>query len=227
MIVEFYGLPGSGKTTTMNDMIAHARNGEITSKVRGRDSRKWVHIKNALSGEYMYFLYLLIRLFVPKHNKTKLDRRQMKVMLELYLIYMQERMRKDFEKIHCFDHGFVQTLSSFVWADQELEPRALAVVEYVAKKFSDSAVFVYAENDDIHMVYDRIIGRGEARRIIEHGPEFAMELLTFQKRLFDDAGRIFARENCSVVINTKNRLEDNVQYLQTVLKAYKMETGKC
>lgn len=219
MIAEFYGLPGSGKTTTMNSLISSTKSGKITAQVHGRELKKTRYIKNIFSAEYIHFAYILLRLYDKKKNRKKHDFHQIKIMLRLYLIYMQERDRKDRERIHCFDHGLVQTLLSFVWTDTYLRDSAAGVVEYISRKFSQSVRFVYAKNDDIHMVYDRIIRREKNLRILDFSQEEAEKLLAFQKRVFDDAEAIFEKNGCSVAINTQKTLETNVQYLRNAFEA--------
>lgn len=219
MIAEFYGLPGSGKTTTMNNLISSTKSGKIMAQVHGRDLKKSRHIRNIFSMEYMYFTYLLLHLYFKKKKRKKHDFHQIKIMLRLYLIYMQERDREDREKIHCFDHGLVQTLLSFVWTDTYLRDSAAGVIKYVARKFSKSVIFVYAKNNNIHAVYDRIIHREKDLRILDFSAEQAEELLAFQKTVFDDAETIFKKDGCSIVINTQKTLEDNVRYLRDALEA--------
>lgn len=219
MIAEFYGLPGSGKTTTMNSLISSTKSGKITAQVHGRELKRSRHIRNIFSAEYVRFVCLLLRLYNKKKRRKKSDFHQIKIMFRLYLIYMQERDGNEREKIHCFDHGLIQTLLSFVWTDTYLRDEAVEVLKYVAHRFSRSVFFVYAKNQDIHSVYDRIIHREKDLRILNLGSEKTLELLSFQKSIFDDAETIFEKEGCSEVIDTQKELENNVQYLRTVFGA--------
>lgn len=223
MIAEFYGLPGSGKTSTMNDTIKKTRTHNIVSKIRGRDMSRLDHIRNAFSLEYIRFVWLLMRLFFAKKNRTNHDFSQIKIMIRLYLIYIQERKSNDNIKIYCFDHGIIQTLLSFVWCDTYLRRDMIVVVEYVARMFSKSVIFVYAKNDNIGGVYARIVNRGEERRILYFNSEQAKDLLEFQRSVFDEIEKIIEKNGHSVVIDTQNELEDNVKYLLSILELYETE----
>lgn len=201
MILEFYGLPGTGKSTIVSSLIG--ANPMISFIPDGKSIAKSRLIKNMLTVEFVRFYWLSVILY-KKKGHDDVARGSLKFMLRTYLKYMC--LRKD-AAIYCNDHGIYQCLSSLVWEDEKLVEDAVRIAEYVSSKFSDSVLFIFAENSNFDEVLKRNVDRNKTRRLGTLKLSDQRKLLSLQRsmfRRFCDSGK---KHNCTFEIDTMQSVD--------------------
>ncbi len=188
MIIEFFGLPGSGKTVNMKELLKHF----------GRDARQVLPdrkvlrnggLRLAFSAEFRLFLRLLLDVWRHKAHKTRYDLRTMYHFSLLYLSYMKMREGGD-ARYYLLDHGLVQSVSSLVWDEPALYSRGITLICVVREFFKGRITFVYTKNDDDGKLLERILSRESDVRLKHFAPEEALGVLKTQRRFFERAAEI-------------------------------------
>lgn len=212
MVAEFYGLPGSGKTTLVN-ALTH-EDSRIKKNRSGKSISIFQHIGNMLTPEFMGFAGKCLALLVAKKNRWKDDRKCVRMMLRLYLIYMWERENKPGE-FRCHDHGLIQSILSLIWVEYDLGDKALTLADYVLRNMRSAMVMVYTRNPQPETVYDRMVQRGESRRVLRllERPQ-AMELMAFQAAFFEKVCGMAEEYGISLPVNTLASVEENTEALK-------------
>lgn len=215
MIAEFYGLPGSGKTTLMEALTAEG--GTVKAKPRGSDIPKSAHIRHALTAEFVGFSLRCVGLWFAKRKKDSYDFKNIRGMLRVYLIYMWEREHSD--GYSCFDHGIIQSVMSLIWEEYELRDRAMGVVDYFLRHMRRGMKVIYTRNTRLDVVYDRVCARQEYRRIqSKMNREDAMELLRFQSGIFDEIWAAANESGMGLMTNTMDPVETSAEILRRGLR---------
>lgn len=212
MIAEFYGLPGSGKTTLVNALLD---SGEkcIEKKPRGKNIGKLTHLRHGLTAEFFGFARRVLRVYRGKPVKSAVDRENVQAMLRVYLIYMWER-ESGSPVFHGYDHGLVQFCASLIWKDYGLKEKALDVVEWFCCHMKDGARMIYTRNAQPEEIYERIRQRGEYRRILnDMSREESMELLRFQHGFFEAAEEIGQKYEMNWTVDTSEDVSGNTACL--------------
>ena len=215
MISEFFGLPGSGKTSMVNELLDSSMDNIFQPRIRGRQFKKIFYMRCVVSSEYIKFVLLVGRLFIRKKNRENIDVSIMKSIFRIYLIYMQSRYMDDKKHIFCFDHGLIQTILSLVWKNQEIEDDAIKVIEYICKHLSEDVAFVYTYNDSEEELNKRMKLRGEDRRILQFNHNEMVDLIKFQQKIFDYTINIAEKDGIAIKIDTNSKpIEENVVILK-------------
>lgn len=216
MIAEFYGLPGSGKTTLMDELTRDG-NGTIKEKIKGSAIPKIDHVRHMLSPEFLGFALRCTGLWLAKRKKDSYDPKNLRGMLRVYLIYMWEREHAD--GYCCFDHGIIQSVMSLIWEEYELRDRAMGVVDYFLRHMRRGLKVIYTRNTRLDVVYDRVCARQEYRRIqSKMNREDAMELLRFQSGVFDEIWAAANESGMGLMTNTMDPVETSGEILRRGLR---------
>lgn len=200
MILEFYGLPGTGKTTLTKALIESDET-LFKPKIRGRNFRRTAFYKYFFSLKTYTLAALLLKIHGKKKSKAD-DFRHIKIILRMFMIYAEEVKLRS-EEIYCFDNGLIQSLLSFIWEEPEMEEDILKVVGFLERVLPDSLLFVYAENDNLDEIVRRMVQRGEDRRILHYEASRCRKLLELQKHYFDAIDASLSERN-SLKISTNN-----------------------
>ena len=88
MILEFYGLPGTGKTTLTKALIESDET-LFRPKIRGRNFRRTVFYKYFFSLKTYTLAALLLKIHWKKKSKAD-DFRHIKIILRMFMIYAEE-----------------------------------------------------------------------------------------------------------------------------------------
>lgn len=222
MIAEFYGLPGSGKTTLVG-VLTEDENSSIKKNRQGKSISGLQHLCNAVTFEFLGFAWSSAALLRAKKSKWKNDGQCLKSMLRLYLIYMWERKNGGAE-YRCYDHGIVQCILSLIWTEYDLREKGLALAEKFCANMKDGVRLIYTRIPDPDTVYERMVQRGESRRVLRLlNREQAMELLRFQETFFEGTRMIAEKYNMGVCVSTLDSVEQNAAELQRALVPGKEE----
>ena len=141
MLIEFTGLPGSGKTTIANKLIDRI-GGEVDVKRGtfdhlGTMQRVGSKLASALSSFFIFpkYTFLIVKELFANHNrKVEAVRDTLNI---LYLMKRYHKASKEIDAIYIFDKGLIQAfLSSCMygqWSDKVFE---------ILKIYSDRVIFV-------------------------------------------------------------------------------------
>ena len=200
MILEFYGLPGTGKPTLTKALIESDET-LFRPKIRGRNLRRTVFYKSCFSLKTYTLAALLLKIHWKKKSKAD-DFRHIKIILRMFMIYAEEAKLHS-EEIYCFDNGLIQSLLSFTWEEPEMDADILKVVGFFEQALPESLLFVYAENDNPDEIVRRMVQRGEDRRILHYEASRRRKLLALQKHYFDAIHASLSESN-SLKISTND-----------------------
>ena len=208
MIIEFFGLPGTGKTT----VVSYLSNMQTKYSIipEGKEIPKIMVLKNAMTHDYVLFSLLAWKLYARKTKKDKTDLRSLKFMLKTYLKYKTLDSRGLY---FLNDHGIVQCLSSLVWLDDSRVGDANRIIEYTMQHMANKVNFLYAFNSDFQRVLERNALRGTERRLLHLSEEEKKRLWAIQSGLFQFAHDLSIKYNCGYVIDTNESVESNASYI--------------
>lgn len=201
MIAEFYGLPGSGKSTLVNHIKeSFPEKAELIVFSKKIFSKK--NMRSIFSFEFIAFFFKLMRLWFLKLFTMKTElfskkgfRDEMKTALyftALYLEFMYLRAHDGGGKLYIVDHGLIQCLSSLVWDKKNINRRSDSLIKYIAKNFSDKVDYVYIAGCGAEETYNRIMGREWPIRLHSYGREDGLEILRNLEDLFEKTKDIFS-----------------------------------
>lgn len=217
MTAEFFGLPGSGKTTLIGS-LTWEENSVFLKKRRGKNISKISHFRNALTPEFLSFSLHCGLLVLSKKEKAKEDWGFVRSMMRLYLIYMWERDCGE-RGYHCYDHGFIQFFSSLVWTEYHTRDRALRLAEQFCRNMNGSVKLVYLQSENYEEIYERMVNRGEFRRILQLlDREKAMELLKFQNDFFNDVYAMAEEYGMVIRLDAMDTIQNNMDALQAEMR---------
>ena len=202
MLIEFFGLPGTGKTTTMQILTAR-----YPTRIRDLNTLPPVPGKRRgiFTAEFCAFFFKLLRLWIPKRRKERYDGKALYYFCSMYLTLMALRDRGT-EDLYVTDHGLLQCLSSVVWDDVRGIARADALLRHIVRSFDAETSYVYLSGSDADTLYNRIIGRSNIVRLKSYDRASAVAVLTRQDALFEKAARYAAQGQ---LLRLDSRAEQN------------------
>lgn len=204
MIIELFGLPGTGKTT----IVSYLSNLQTEYSIipEGKEIPMILILRNALTHDFVLFSLLAWKLYVSKTKKDKTDFRSLKFMLKTYLKYKTLDRRESFL---LNDHGIIQCLSSLVWMDESRIDDANRIIEYTMRHMANKVSFLYAFNPDLQRVLERNTLRSKERRLLHLSEEEKKRLLAIQSSFFQFAHALSLKYNCGYLIDTNESVEIN------------------
>lgn len=182
MIVEFYGLPASGKTTDMKAVLQKYNNAVDLTEY----SQKIKRIKRlplACTPEFISFFFKAAKMMLKKKKKVSYDLKIFYVFCCIYIRYMYYRKHKAYD-YYLIDHGIVQNIVSALWNDTTLVSDGQKIIAHLSKYFKNEIAFIYTVNSDNKKTYERIINRKNEIRLKTYSYEDAEKILKKQAEIF-------------------------------------------
>ena len=207
MIAEFYGLPGSGKTTHMK-LLKENFPDKVEIIILKKNIFTSSNVKNIFSREFISFFFKMIKLWFAKKHKEKYDFKALYYFCSLYLDFMILRVRDD-GKIYAVDHGLLQCVSSLVWDDRRLIEKSVPLLRHIVDHFGEYVDFVYLYGSDQSELYDRIINRKYMVRLKNYSREDAYRVLENQDILFKKAESLIREKHKTVSIDSTDDVMTN------------------
>ena len=210
MIAEFYGLPGSGKSTLVN-LIKERYPEKAELIVFSKKIFTKKNIRYIFSAEFIAFHFKLMRLWFLKLFTMKTElfskkgfRDELKTAVyftALYLEFMYLRQHDDGGKLYIVDHGLIQCLSSLVWDKKNINRRSDSLIRYIDKRFSKKVDYVYTAGCGVEETYNRIMDREWPIRLHSYRREDGLAILENLEDLFEKAKEIFSESGSVVYID--------------------------
>ena len=96
----------------------------------------------------------------------------------------------------------MQSFAALIWTEYDLKPRMLELTELFCRNMQSSLRLVLLQSRDYEEIYQRMLLRGERRRILTLlNQEQAMELMAFQEEFFREVRAIAEKYQMCVCIN--------------------------
>lgn len=212
MIIEFFGLPGTGKTTIMNNIIniSLQQDGNIKKSISGKELGYINCLKSFFSFEFFCFVFKFIHILIKKKNINKYDIISVKYMIKIYVIYMQIRDYGDNGEYYCWDHGLLQSIISLFWDNETLDKVIFFdLITYVINKFNDKILFIYTKNDDVNELYNRIITRKQKIRLYFLPKEEVIRILEIQQKFLKEIS-LLLKSNFIIEVDTNENIKINL-----------------
>lgn len=209
MIIEFFGLPGSGKTANMKELLRHY--GADAQQVLP-DHGVLKNVRLVFSTEFFAFLRKILGLWLHKKHKVHYDLTTLYYYSLLYLAYMKLREERG-TRFFVLDHGLVQCLSSLAWDEPKLYEKCGAVFQHISRYFKAEIRFVFTdyENDDI--LVKRIQTREYDVRLKHFAPEDAKRVLQTQRLFFAQAAAALQADFSVLALDSTRPLSENTERL--------------
>ena len=182
MILEFFGLPGSGKTVNMKELLRHYGSG-ARQILPDRKVLKGGGLRLVFTAEFFAFSAMIWGLWLRKKHKVRYDLRTLYHFSLLYLSLMKAR-RDHGVRFDVLDHGFVQSVSSLVWDEPKLYEKSKALFRHIERYFKNGITFIFTDYADNHVLVERIKTREYDVRLKHVPDEEAEQVLQTQRRFF-------------------------------------------
>ncbi|MBQ7595130.1 MAG: hypothetical protein IJU45_00530 [Clostridia bacterium] len=216
MIAEFYGLPGSGKSTQVNLIKEHFPDKtELIVFSKKILSKK--NINNIFTGEFISFSFKLLRLWILKLISIKSDifkKKKFKDELTtafyfeaLYLEFMYLRDNEKYDTLYIVDHGLFQCLASLVWDKEKLNKKSDQVMLHIIKNFGSSIYYVYISGCENEELYNRIMNRDVEIRLKSYKKEDAFKVFDNLRDLFSKTERLLSDEGKTIRIENSSGID--------------------
>ena len=221
MIVDFFGLPGTGKTTLDK---------EIQSRLIVSPLKTKYYIKQLFAKDSLAFMWKLLKILKAKKKKESRDIQTIKTIIAVYNRYMGECKNLSHKnEIRIYDNGIAQSLLSLVWMDYKLKPLLDDVFSFLQKQFKKNKglAFVYAYNNDMDLIKNRIYDRADVKRVklLEH--DQLLELLEFQKREFDLFYHKMKIIGMACIVDTNDPTDINSELIIRYINEVTKGANKC
>ncbi len=185
MIVEFFGLPASGKTTNMKSFL-EKNNSSVSLMDYCYNNKKAITFFSIFTKEFISYYILVISLFIKKKHKTSRDFTILYYFACIYLRYMRCRKEKKYD-FYLNDHGIIQNIASVLWNEENLIEQCGKIILHIEKYFKDEIIYIYTANSDNSNIFSRITRRGFKIRLYSLTFEEAEKVLNVQRKFFDYA----------------------------------------
>ena len=217
MIAEFYGLPGSGKSTQVN-LMKEKFPEKIELIVFSKKLFRKRNIRNIFSLEFIGFFFKLLRLWIVKITTMKTElfnkksfRDEFKTAFyfaSLYLEFMYLREHDSDETLYILDHGLIQCLSSLVWDKKNVCEKSDSIINYIAEHFSQSVDYVYIAGCGAEETYKRIMGRKWVIRLHSYSRDDGIGILNNIENLFNKAQSVFKEKGRLLFIDNSSGINE-------------------
>ena len=207
MIIEFFGLPGSGKTVNLKELLR--RYGSDACQIVP-DHKALKNVRSVFSAEFFAFLFKLLRLWLWKKHKVRYDFRALYYFCLLYLTYMNLR-KEHGKRYYLFDHGWVQSVSSLVWDEPALYEKCGAIFQHLNRYFNGAICFVFTDHADEDVLVERIKTRTYDVRLKHFSAEEAKRVLHAQRRFFVSAAAELKKGFSVLPLDSGQPLPENTE----------------
>ena len=176
MIFEFFGLPGSGKTTLCKS-LCEEDDFSYLPNIGFFDKGKVIF--TFFSVHFILYFFDSLVLYFLSENKNK------KIFFLLISTYIKYQIISKYysDRKYCVDHGIIQTISSMNFYKLTSEKIVFRIIRRMNKMKNVKTIYVYS--NDLHRIYERIIEREESKRITSLSKEQAFSVLSIHLDLFD------------------------------------------
>ena len=176
MIIEFFGLPGSGKTTLCNELLIEHNCFPLP---KFNQFKKYEVFLVIFSFKFWSFnFYALLLYFVSEDWCIK----NYYLLINLYLKYMLINKKYN-SNYYCTDHGIIQTISSMNFTKLKFPKIVVRMIKMLNININILGIYLYC--DDFNVIIKRIKSRGNKKRINMLSDIQMVNALTNQKKLFD------------------------------------------
>lgn len=229
LIIEFNGIPGSGKTTLSNDLIADLKDSEnsieslkkLLKKPSKRNIRQLISFlikikPSSLKAGY----YVLMDLF---RNK-KIDKDNLLRIYALIIVFdfYQKKGSKDLKEIIVADDGIIQqVISLYFGSELRLDQYLTKFIKYTKKRIPN--LIIININLNIDQTFNRLKKRNSNISRIQTVDEItALQILRVQENNFKEIRKIINEVGIeSFDITTEISRESNVMLLENYIKEIK------
>lgn len=183
MIVEFYGLPCSGKSTSVRELLQQCEQSVDIMKYC-KEIKKSKILRYVFTIEFIKFFFLLIPLFLKKKHKQKYDIKVLYFFCCIYLRYMFCRHNSTYS-IYFNDHGAVQNIVSALWDDEKSTKYGEKITYYFCSHFKNELLFVYTDNPDNKKLFSAVKQRGNRIRLYFLPQNEAYRVMDSQRHIME------------------------------------------
>lgn len=184
MIIEFYGIPASGKTTHMNAILEKYKNSEKLMAF-AENANKSEKLRCILTAEFISFFFKAAMMFLKKKNKVKYDAKLLYYFCGIYLSCMYCRNNGTFD-YYVNDHGIIQNIVSAMWDNKSLLKSGKKIIAHTEKYFKNEIAFVYTVNGDNKELFSRIKNRNTVIRLKSYSFEDSEPIYNVQREIFEE-----------------------------------------
>ncbi len=216
MIVEFFGLPGTGKTTYLNMLMARYPQQTVQFFMAKRMLTA-AHLPMLFSREWVSFFTKLLALWLGKRRKVKYDFRVLYDFCRMYLRYMELRGAPG-DTVYLSDHGLVQCISSLVWDDPRGVTLAQPMLRQIGTYFGQSVQFFCLTEPDDARLDQRMRERRFEVRLKHFAEADAFRVLDAQRVLFDAAAETLQTKDGIPVLDGASSLDENFRKICALLQ---------
>lgn len=183
MIIEFYGLPSSGKTTDMKAVLEKYEN-SISLTDYSKTVSRIKRLPLVFTPEFISFFFRMIMLYLKKKNRSYYIFKSFSVFCCVYLRYMYARKSKEYD-YYLIDHGIIQNIVTVLWDEDTPVDYGKKLVSYAGKNFAQDIAFIYTDVGSAENAYSRIQTRGNEIRLKNFSPEKSKKILEIHSSLFE------------------------------------------
>lgn len=231
ILLEFNGIPGSGKTTLSNRMIANMKDMNYTIESYHRVIKKPTRKNLRHLTRYLFSIkpssfklgyFVVMYLFTNKIFNQENWRRVISLII-LFDLYQKKSLENNDEVI-VVDQGIIQQMISMLYKSELIDDKYVKkIIKYTKKK--DLGVCIINVDTDVKESFDRLSQRkGNISRIQTLSNEMAINTLNTQQNNLCKIRKIINEIDLeSIDINTKESIDKNVLLLENYIMKTKNE----
>lgn len=226
IFMEFNGIPGSGKTTLSNKLIAEMKSEDYSVQSYHRVIKKptkknlrylALYLIKIKPSSYKMGYFALMYLFT---NKILNHENWLRVISLIILFDFYQKESLDLKNnVIMVDQGIIQQIISMLYESELIADKYVKKIIKFTKKMG---LEIYIINVDLNIKesFDRLNERkGNISRIQKLNSEIAINTLNTQQRNFNKVREIIKEIDIeSIDVNTQESIDKNVQLIENFIK---------